>query len=103
MRRSFIKAVRFIFLAEMFFALICAICFVLGFVFSMGREYPVLETVALVCAGLLVLFEIIFIIILPIKLLAQVKEVSAETLLIALTVPIVAFFVTCIFYGTAHF
>lgn len=86
---------------------LCFLCFVLGFVFSLGLHVPalqpVLENTALYSVLLLAPLEALFALAVPVKLLARTEEPSWTMLLTALIDPVIAYFAVCLFYGAAHF
>ena len=101
------RTVRIAFRIQKALVFLCFLCFVLGFVFSLGLHVPalqpVLENTALYSVLLLAPLELLFALAAPVKLLAKTEEPSWTMLLAALTVPVAAYFAVCLFYGTAHF
>ena len=106
-RRAFARAAKIAFRVQQTLVFLCFLCFVLGFVFSLGLHVPalqpVLENTALYGALLLFPLEALFALALLVKLLAKTEEPSWTMLLTALIDPVIAYFAVCLFYGAAHF
>lgn len=106
-RRVFVRAVNILFRLQQALVCVCFLIFTLGFFFGLGRAVfpmqPLLENTALYSVLLLAPLEILFFLVVPVKIFRKMEELSWTMLLTALLDPVAAYFAVCIFYGTAHF
>ena len=61
------------------------------------------ENTALYSVLLLAPLEILFLLVVPVKIFRKMEELSWTMLLTALLDPVAVYFAVCIFYGAAHF
>lgn len=103
----FARVVSVAFRIQQALVFLCFLCFVLGFLFSLGRYVPslqpVIETIALFSILFLLPLELLFLLAALVKIFTKITEFSWGLLLVALIHPVIAYFAVCLFYGTAHF